>query len=52
MLNRRGKRIDKEQAFQKLRHYCGYQEMEGIAIRKKYFHPNEKNSRSLATERV
>ena len=26
MLNRRAKRIDKEQAFQKLKHYCGYQE--------------------------
>ena len=26
MLNRKIKRIDKEQAFQKLKHYCGYQE--------------------------
>ena len=37
MLNRKLKRLDKEQAFQKLKHYCGYQERSHQEAREKLY---------------
>jgi regulatory protein len=37
MLNRKSKRIGKEQAIQKLKHYCGYQERSHAEAREKLY---------------
>src|SRR6476619_3411710 len=37
MQNRRLKRLNKEQAMQKLKHYCGYQERSHIEAREKLY---------------
>ncbi len=37
MFNSRKKRLDKERAFQKLKHYCGYQERSHLEAKEKLF---------------